>query len=85
MQQRPKFDVTEVIRMLRQKRFEDAAEIHHEFTSAMRDNPTLKIFAAEICEETYAIGCQPVQAMQCALVMGMRLGVLLERQRRKII
>jgi hypothetical protein len=84
-QTRKTFDITEIVRGIIEHKFKEHPDLYKEFTAEMRDNKLLKLFVAEVCDETFKQNAQPVTAMQISMCYGMVLGVLAERHRRRIV
>lgn len=81
-----KFDLEQVIKHYWHGANSERAELIKTFREAVtHGGPEFKLLLAEVAEEVYKNGLGPVQCLACAMMYGMAIGVLVERERRKIV
>lgn len=77
-----RYDVEQIIREYWRGANSERAALVKEFRQAViHGGPEFKLFLAEVAEECHKNKLQPVNALACAMMYGMTVGVLCERER----
>jgi len=77
-----KYDIEEVIAKYWHGPNSERAAIVDEFRhTVVHGSRTFKLFLAEVAEEIHKNKLQPVNAIACAMMYGMALGVMAEKER----
>jgi hypothetical protein len=76
-----KFDVTGTIENFMAGNIPERQLLVKKFSRSFNESRALKIFLAEVCDESSKQGQRPIQAMAMAMMYGMTIGVIMERER----